>query len=404
MPQRGIGVLSVLVLALPMWVQAQQQLRWEMTPETRTYELTRTPEGGKAQTQAITAQQGEACGSTADITANTFCTPLTCTGSGMLTVSVLPILDGTDVGASSLTIGCLADSTSCVCTNATTTTEPTEPRSTGTSPTTPTSPSTPPGTATGTEPTTPTTGTPTVAQLDPLRTQGTNLILTWHHPREGTPSPERFLIAYTKEDLSSLLLYAVPLHDTTDCAQVATGSTDIWCARLACPGVGDWQFTVQADYGTSVAPASNRQACRITETQQACTCQGGSAPVAQTQGSSPETTPTSSRQPGMTATQALQGEGTGRQATATGTQRSATTSTSTSTAAPATTTTTGTETPSTSRTETTIQSSMTPTMQAEMQALRESIEALQATVKTLEAALQQRQATEEARTGRRRGR
>ena len=68
------------------------------------------------------------------------------------------------------------------------------------------------------------------------------------------------------------VLYAVPLHEVTACQQVMGVGPETWCARLACPGAGTWHFTIQADYGTSLAPASNTVDCVIADTPGGCAC------------------------------------------------------------------------------------------------------------------------------------
>jgi len=53
------------------------------------------------------------------------------------------------------------------------------------------------------------------------------------------------------------------MHEVDACRSVQGVGADTWCARLAYPGPGTWDFRVQADYGEDLAPASNTVHCTI---------------------------------------------------------------------------------------------------------------------------------------------
>jgi len=270
----SLWAFAVLILGTPaLAIAVSHTLAWEQETPTTRYVLTITPDGQPAQIQTITAQSGAACQGVPDRSETTYCTQLACPTSGLFTVGLQAIYPQATSSAAELHMGCLGEATACTCTTASAGTPP----STSSSPTQEPAPTTQAPAATSTQATAMPTNAPpstATATLDPITTSGSNLVLAWHQLRETGQIPHRFLLAYTKEDLSSLMLYAVPVHDATACQQVSTHSADLWCARLACPGVGTWQFTVQADYGTQVAGASNTQSCTITSTQSACQCSG----------------------------------------------------------------------------------------------------------------------------------
>ena len=276
---RTVLLLTVSLLGgvVPLHA-AQLAAVWDYptdAPPGVTFVLTMTSASGESPQQTPTT--GTPCPTAVQPTATTRCSVFACPAPGIYTLWV-QASQGGQLSATSNVLTCqIAGTTPCDCTTLDDTTPSSDPNPAHAQ----VSPAVPLSDPAITPATPGPPGTPApVAQLSTITAVDTNLVLSWEYPRDASaPTPTRFLLSYTTPGSVSPTLYAVPLHEVTACATVSGADAHTWCTRLACPGPGAFTFTVQADSGGTLAPASNAQACTIVATQAPCPCDGTTPPA-----------------------------------------------------------------------------------------------------------------------------
>ncbi len=266
-------IAGVLLTSVPA-PAAQLIALWDYpatAPPGVTFVLTMLPATGADPQQRSTT--GTPCPTEAVPTSTTRCSVFACPAPGVYTFWV-QASQGSQMSATSNVLTCqITGDTPCTCTTLDNTIPSSAPNpanvqvaSTPPPATTVPSSDTPP--VSSTAPAAP----PPVAVLQPLRTDATNLVLSWDYPRDAAQVPTRFLISYTTNASPTPALYAVPVHEVTACSTLPSPDANIWCARLACPGLGTFTFTVEADYGDHLGTASNVETCTIASPSLPCTC------------------------------------------------------------------------------------------------------------------------------------